>query len=111
MHVCIYTNNFPLYLQDVTQEDETGAVATMLQLFNFTCRTHASVMALKTQIQNYLFNTTAPPAASEAGFYENVVTILSSLQTAAATLQEIQVRKFLHISTTIHYNCCINSSN
>ena len=99
-HVCMTQLIFiwyPVYLQNVTQEDETGAVATMLQLFDFTCRTHASVMALKMRIQQHLFNTSTP---QEDGFYKNAVTILSSLETAAATLQEIEVRKILHVSTS-----------
>ena len=80
----------------MTQEDNTeGAVATMLHLFNFTCKTHTSVMALKTHIQQHLFSedVKSPPENESDVFFGKVVFILSSLETAAATLQEIQARK------------------
>jgi len=78
-------------LQDVTQEDETGVVATMLQSFNFTCRTYTSVMTLKIKMQHHLFNNDIEVPSDDTGFYKKIVTILSSLETAAAILQEIQV--------------------
>ena len=100
-------------LQNMTQEDDgRGVVATMFQLFNFTCRTHISVMALKMHIQRNLFNESALTNKCD-NFAEKVVYILSSLETAAATLQEIQVRniKLHNISTEILPTSCVQSSH
>jgi len=53
-------------------------------------------MALKIKMQHHLFSKDFEVPSDVTGFYENIVAILSSLETAAVILQEIQVRKFMY---------------
>ena len=58
----------------------------ILKQFNFTCRTFTSVMMLKLQLQEYLFDETENKTK-----VEDVVHKLTHLETAAANLNEIAV--------------------
>ena len=62
-------------------------IKVILKQFNFTCRTFTSVMMLKLQLQDYLFELTAENETE----VNDTVAQLTHLETAAATLNDIAV--------------------
>ena len=71
-------------------------------------------MALKMGMQGYLFSESTPEALKNKPdeFYDNIVDILSSLEIAAAALQEIQVRNFIvnGLVASIHFACPLKNN-
>ena len=71
----------------------------ILKQFNFTCHTFTSVMMLKLQLQEYLFNE-----AENKTELKDTLQKLIHLETAAAGLNDIAVSVATHIHVhTVNY--------
>jgi len=78
--------------QNVDPKDE-DRVTIILKQFNFTCSTFTSVMMLKLQLQDYLFNMSIVDGTNKTKTeLSKILNTLVHLQTAAAILNNIAVR-------------------